>query len=175
MITVICENFNTLDIKVKNMQDLYDDLFLPQINFSELKCSCGNTHCLTKHAYYKRTLKTALGSWRIKILRVKCSVCKRTHAVLVDLIVPYSQVLLKQHIEIITTPLHLLENLMIQYNIDESQVHYIKNQYHKHWLHRIHEYKIIMNDTIVATCFQFFKKQFMQIKNTVNIPVFIGD
>lgn len=174
MITFINKNFNTLNVKNENIQDLYNHFIDHEVDFQNLQCSCHNHGCLTKHAYYMRTIKTRFGSFRLRIVRAKCSVCNHTHALLISCIVPYSQVLLKQHMKIITTPTSLLENLMIQYNIDEFQIRYIKRQYHRCWIMSLKDFKVRIDDSLAQYCFLYFKKQFMQIRNTTNIPIFMN-
>lgn len=175
MITVICEKFNTLDQKNEIIQRNYDDFINHKVDFCNLKCSCGHDHCLTKHAYYFRTLKTLFGSFRIRILRVKCSICCRTHAIMISCIIPYSQILLKQHMEIITHSLSSLEDLMIRYMIDEAHIRYIKRQYHKHWKQNLSDLKIAIDSRLSLHCFHYLKKQFMQIRNMPNIHFFMND
>lgn len=57
-----------------------------------LFCSCGHAGCLVRHGYYRRRLKTRQGTIVLCILRVKCKECRRTHAILPELVVPYSQI-----------------------------------------------------------------------------------
>ncbi|WP_423236818.1 DUF6431 domain-containing protein [Clostridium butyricum] len=66
---------------------------------------------LIKHAYYNRHIKTPNGIIMLKILRVKCKCCNRTHAIFPECIVPYSQVLLNDHISIIIITVLLLSRL----------------------------------------------------------------
>lgn len=174
MITVISKNFNTIDEKSENIQSSYDNFINHEVDFHKLKCSCGNDNCLTKHAYYSRTIKTIFGSFRIRILRVKCSICNRTHAVMISCIIPYSQILLKQHMKIITHSLSSLETLMIHYAIDESHICYIKKQFLKYWKQCLSDLNIAIDDSISQHCFHRFGKQFMQIRNIPNIHVFMN-
>lgn len=57
-----------------------------------LRCSCGHAGCLVRHGYYSRRLKTRQGTIVLRILRVRCKECGRTHAILPEIVVPYSQI-----------------------------------------------------------------------------------
>lgn len=57
--------------------------------------------CLTRHAFYIRFVKNDNGKEELSVLRVICSVCEKSHAILLDSIVPYSQTLMKDQIQII--------------------------------------------------------------------------
>ena len=57
----------------------------------QLTCSCGHSGCLIVHGYYERTVRTPFGSMRIRVLRVMCKECGHTHALLPEILVPYSQ------------------------------------------------------------------------------------
>lgn len=173
MITFISKNFNTFDQKNNRIQSLYDNFIHRDVDFSIVTCSCGHDHCLTRHAYYTRTVKTMFGSFRIRILRVKCSLCNVTHAVMISCIIPYSQILLKQQMEIVTHSLSSLDNLMIQYTIDEAHIRYIKKQYHTYWKSRLCHLTRIFHDQLSWYCFHHFKKQFMQIRFLSNVPIFM--
>ncbi len=77
-------NFNTYEEKILN-------------NYSKFKYTspcCGAKHSLTRHAYYCRhIIYIENGSLKInelKILRVKCSSCNTTHAILPNDVIPYS-------------------------------------------------------------------------------------
>lgn len=55
---------------------------------------CGSQGNCRRHAYYLRNLiwfdGTSQVCFRLKILRVKCSGCNHTHAILPDVIIPYA-------------------------------------------------------------------------------------
>lgn len=68
---------------------------LGSLQFHQLKCTCGHSACLSVHGYYHRTVRTSKGSFRLRICRVICSECGRTHAILPESIVPYDQISLE--------------------------------------------------------------------------------
>ena len=87
-------------------QNKYDS-FLRSIPFHQLPCShCAHRGCLHRHAYYTRRLYIAeIDSFVIiRVLRVRCTRCGTTHALLPHFVIPY------QHIPLIDT-LHILHHL----------------------------------------------------------------
>ncbi|MCK9218254.1 MAG: DUF6431 domain-containing protein [Firmicutes bacterium] len=168
MITITSDKINTFS------QISYNE-FLGTINFHQLSCSCGLTGSLIRHGTYRRSIKTPDGILRICILRLKCKHCGRTHAIFPKLIVPYSQMLLTDHISIIKayiakTPFEII--MVTNEYIDESNIRYIIGQYLRHWKERIAAFVFsIKNDirTLSEKCLCTFKKQLMQIKCTPNI------
>ena len=168
MITIIADKINTLN------QISYEN-FLNNIKYHQLSCSCGMSACLTKHGYYLRSVKTSDGIIILSILRVKCKHCGKTHAIFPHLIVPYSQILLREHISIITayTNKTSFESIMIDIiSIDESNIRYIIHRYLSHWKKVIAAFEFSIADDILSLsklCLNRFKRQFMQIKCTTNI------
>jgi len=165
MITCIIKNIKTLD------QNTYNN-FIDQLPIHQLTCSsCHHSGCLTKHAYYNRAIKTPMGKVILRILRVKCSHCNTTHAILLISMVPYSQVLYKDHIRIITQYIqgNDFEDIMMDtIDIDESSIQYIIKQYLRHWKERVLSYSITLNEMMYRDCFKYFNRAFMQIKCTPN-------
>ena len=73
----------------------YDDRILKDYSIITYTCpKCGAKHALTRHGCYERNilLIDELGiieDRRMVVLRVKCSSCKTTHAILPNDIIPY--------------------------------------------------------------------------------------
>ena len=160
------------DIKIKCLIQKNYNEFIKSIDFHKLTCSCGMSGQLIKHAYYDRHIKTPDAVITITILRVKCKSCGKTHALFPECIVPYSQILLDDHISIINAYNNgsSFEPIMIANEfIDESNISYIIKQYLRYWRERIISFKISLDLSISKQCLKFFKQQFMQIKCTPNI------
>lgn len=163
-------------IKINALTQYFYENFIKSINFASLTCSCNHSSCLIKHGYYKRTIKVA-GETKetLTILRVKCANCGRTHAIFPILIVPYSQVLLTDHLEIINNYINSKkqDSIMTQkILIDENTVRYIISNFIKYWKQRIISFNIALNqplDKLCKTCIEILRLQFMQIKCTQNI------
>ena len=167
MITLNVQESNTLN------QTFYNDL-ISNIQFNQLTCTCGHSGCLHIHAYYERHLKTPSGRIKLRICRVKCECCGKTHAVLPSFIVPYSQIsLLDQTAVIRASETGSSMESVMQGNacIDESNCRQIIRQYRKYWKQKLLSQKISLSpvSSLVSACFHFFSLQFMQIKSTSNI------
>lgn len=162
-------------IKINTLTQISYDIFLQSIQIHQLPCTCGLSGFLTKHGYYTRSVKNPDGIIKLSVLRVKCSHCGKTHAIFPMMIVPYSQVLLKEHLSIINAYLsHTSFDPIMLANefIDESNICYIIRQYLRHWKERIAAFNFTLSDTpelLSGKCINLFKRQFMQIKCTLNI------
>ena len=143
-----------------------------------LHCSCGHAGCLVRHGYYRRRLKTRQGTIVLCILRVKCKECGRTHAILPELVVPYSQVPadLQQYMLLYPLGSPELEALMQENNdITESNVLAVRSRYRKQWKERLLTMgRKLRNDIaeLIRRSFSFFHRQFMQIRCGINLTVF---
>ena len=161
-----------LNIKIKSLTQKSYNKFIKNIDFHKFTCSCGMSGQLVKHGYYKRNVKNSDGKVSITILRVRCKCCNKTHAIFPKCIVPYSQILLQDHISIINAynTKSSFEPIMIaNESIDESNIFYIIKQYLKYWKERIISFNISVDLSISKQCLEYFKRQFMQIKYIPNI------
>lgn len=167
MITYFINNFNN------NYQSIYDKLNT-NTNLSATQCPCGLKGNLIRYGFYSRHIKTPSGLVKLRIQRVKCKVCGHTHALLLSCLIPYSQILLKDAVYIIrSSSIDDLKNIMMNnLSIDESNISYVKRQFHKHWQHRLLAEQIRFDESLVFQCFFHYKMQFMQIKRTVNILLY---
>lgn len=167
----------TLNTNINNTltQKIYNQL-IAGLQFHQMTCTCGHSGSLSVHGYYMRSLKVPEGKLRLRICRVICSCCGRTHALLPSVIVPYSQIPLQEQVEIISAyeTSHSLESVMSRNpSIDESNCAYIIRQYYRHWKQRLLSERIDICDiSLVSQCFTAFFRQFMQIKSTPNIIFF---
>lgn len=152
----------------KSFSQKYYNNCINNINFLSLSCSCGIKGSFIKHGYYTRSIKTPLGLVKLKILRVKCSSCGKTHAVLLSSIVPYSQISLLDQVNIIINPKDVMENNIF---IDESNIAYTKSKYYKFFKEPLASFYIKLQPTIkfIDLCFKHLKRQFMQIRNTYKL------
>ncbi|OUN37286.1 hypothetical protein B5G32_04770 [Massilimicrobiota sp. An80] len=101
----------------------------------------------------------------LKIQRFKCKHCNHTHAFLLSIIIPYSQILFHDTLSIIrSSTMQDLDQLMIENpNIDESNISYIKKQYSMHWKQRLLSENIQLDSSLVFQCFFHFKRQFLSL------------
>ena len=88
MITLIHDQIEELT------QEKYDQLISKLFNGQKLiKSPCCEGGVLEKHGYYERGYKALNGreEIRLKILRVRCSACGKTHAILLMEMIPYAR------------------------------------------------------------------------------------
>lgn len=140
--------------------------------FHKLSCTCGRRGDLIKHGRYSRCVKASSESEPIKILRVLCKSCGKTHALLPEWLVPYSSILLKDHLDILNAYLagkSIKPIMEANPLIDESAIGYIIKQFRRHWQQRLAAFRIPLDKNIVHACFQTFARQLMQIKCTPNL------
>lgn len=167
MITIFVEENNPLT------PNFYNNL-IANLQLHRLTCTCGHSACLSVHGYYTRSLKTHEGKLPFRICRLICSCCHHTHALLPSSMVPYSQISMAQHVEIISS--HERKqgwNTLMNHipSIDESNCRYIIRSFLRHWKQRLLSEKIPLSDrsALISNCFSAFAKQFMQIHCTPNI------
>ena len=165
MITVLFEDCNTFS------QDIYDQA-VASLQLHRLECTCGKKGCLVFYGHYKRRLKFMSESILLTVQRVFCTECHKTHALLLSLIVPYSQIPIKDQQEILecaengTVPDAVLNRNLL---IDENNVKYIVHQYKCHWKQRLLSIGRTLKDPLAVPCLLAFRRQFMQIHRTGNI------
>ena len=169
MITVLVPEFNMVS------QDFYDKV-INTLPVKDLTCSCGCTGGLIRYGHYHRSVKTSLcdsDRTSLNVQRLLCTECLHTHAVLLYLIVPYSQITLKDMVDII----QCAENAAsFQYilertpSIDDDNARYIIRQYFHHWQMRLSiTVWAVSIHHLVRCCFQSFSQQFMQNHAMQNI------
>ncbi len=171
MITLIIEGCNDLN------QEIYDKI-LESLQLYQIRCSCGQTGGLVRHAFYNRKLKRRRGTEELHILRVKCQSCGRTHAILTEHIVPYEQVSVDIQQEMILLSVwsaEIQELMEANQDITESNVAAVKRRYKKHWKERVAAMEREITDGIselIRAAFSTFHRQFMQIRSGINLENF---
>lgn len=154
-------------------QRMYDDV-IAGLDLHELICTCGNCQCLIHHGSYERKIKASDREFRLRVNRVKCIACGRTHALLPSSIIPYSQIVLKEQLNII----NFFENkpgygqfFQSDFFLDENAVRAVILRYRRNWKQGILAYQIAMylSELLIKQCFNIFQRQFMQIRKIPNI------
>ena len=166
MITILVKDCNHIS------QTIYDSV-LKDLQLHQLKCSCGHSACLTIHGYYRRHIRDEYSSSILRILRVKCSECGVTHAILPSSIVPYScfslsvQVNIANQFDANTDTVSVCES---NPDIDENNVKSIIRNYRQRWREKLMSESVSLTSAVILVrkCFAFFSMQFMQIRGTVN-------
>ena len=166
MITIETENYNYIS------QDFYDNT-INSIDLNQIPCTCGLSGSLIFYGSYKRKVQLQDKVIVLTIVRVRCSACGHTHALLLSSMVPYSQIPAAVQVDTIAA----LENgvsiehvLNGQCCVDESNLRSIIRSYRLHWKERLRSERISLTPfpLLIRQCFSCFSRTFMQIKNTRN-------
>lgn len=170
MITLLTDKCNPVS------QKSYDDL-MESVDPAQLPCSCGRSGSLIRYGSYRRRVKTGGSIYHLKVRRVLCCSCGRSHAVLPSSLVPYSQIPLEDQVAVVrafedgTGPSAVLEN---NPEMDERTPFKLIRIYLTFWRERLMAERIPLRPlaALAHKCLSLFGKQFMQIKNTPNIFFF---
>ena len=154
----------TLKVEKENSvisQETYDSI-IRSIDIHSLECTCGR-HDMVVHGYYSRCVKTKTGVIKLDILRVKCKECRKTHAVLLSLIVPYQSVALNIQVQILKD--EEIETLLVNNEaMDEQLVYRIRKRFKTKYKKWMSLNRISFLDDLVRLAFRDFKSNFMQIR-----------
>ena len=165
MVTVLTKNFNTLS------QEKYDEV-VERLQLHQITCTCGHCGSMRKYGHYERTVWFCGYEVLLRIQRVQCTNCGKTHAVLLDILVPYSRIPLedcRQSIIAGTTGKSCAPVQETNPYIEDGMVLHIRIQFRKHWQQKLLSENISLRGDLITDCFRFFGRQFMQIRNTPNI------
>lgn len=167
MITIFLKNCNSIS------QSEYDSI-INRIQLHQLSCSCGHSGCMTIHGYYRRSVKLPDGMIRLRICRVKCSVCNKTHALLLSSLVPYSQIRLCDQHQICVDFENgdcVLSVCESNIGIDENNVKYILRNYRRRWQEMLRSIRIMLDPVslLIPACFANYALQFLQIHRGCNL------
>lgn len=107
--------------KIKLNQLNYDTI-VNHIDLQSITCDqCGHSHWHF-HGRYRRTFSFFNHSITIKIIRIFCSHCHKTHAIFLENMIPFSSFLYTDIIRIITSSYSAF--------VDPSLFYYLKTKYH---------------------------------------------
>lgn len=151
-------------------QSLYDKL-TDAIQLAMIRCPHCNQVGFTVHGYYRRRLKRDYSANHetdnfLTVMRVVCSECGRTHAVLPDFIVPYSQLSLPDTITIIDTKSPDEESKLLddRFWIHLEDIRNTKRKFKQYWKQRLLSHDLSINSTdLTESCISLFHLQFMQV------------
>ena len=164
MITVLMEDCNGFS------QDLYKKL-TDNLQLHLVECTCGRKGGLIFFGHYRRRVKYLSNMLHICIQRVCCKECRKTNALIPSLLVPYSQIPLRDQQEILhamdsaSSPEPVMERNNL---IDENHIKYIFSQFKKHWKQRLLSLSLSLLEELTSPCLEVFSRQFMQIHRTRN-------
>lgn len=167
MITVSVSESNPVS------QKSYDDV-MGQVEPACLSCSCGCSGSLIRYGSYRRHVKTDGAKSLLKVRRVLCCICGRSHALLPSALVPYSQIPLADQVAV-AEAYEEGESMsaILQNNpeLDERTPFKLIRIYLAFFRERLRAEHVRFRPLAELTrkCLSLFGKQFMQIKNTPNI------
>ena len=166
MITIKTENYNLIS------QDFYNKT-IDSLDLNLIPCTCGHSGCLIRYGSYKRNVQLKDEMITLTIVRVYCTTCGHTHALLLSSLVPYSQIPLNVQVTVIHAyeSGHSLSRILTDHCfIDENNFKAIIRSYRLHWKERLCSAGLSVLEwySLVTGCFSNFSRQFMQIKTTVN-------
>lgn len=147
-------------------------IYLNTVNFCHLECPNCHSHDLIRWGYYERNAiffssdEITIESTTLKIQRVRCKSCRKTHALLPFGIIPYKQftdeVISKILLELTDNS---LDNVLNKYQIDQSIIkkwYYQYNKYHKSKVNTLIKYHNSKESLII------FLNQFINKLNYIN-------
>lgn len=164
MITIIFERCN-------HFSQIHYDCVIDNLQLHMVECTCGKKGCLIRYGHYKRCVKINSLLVPLSLQRVLCKECRCSHALIPSILVPYSQIPLRDQQQILyyaekgQNPEPLLQNNVL---IDENNVKYIIRQFRRHWKQRLLSAALGIMDDLTAACLCVYSRQFMQIRGTRN-------
>lgn len=159
----------------KSISQRYYDEQIEHLPVERIQCACGHRGCLIRHGHYSRTVKSISGTIKLRVLRLKCRCCGRTHAVLPACVVPYSQVSLPSQITMIRFRIGSPEmSALLDGNpdLDEGCIAYVRRQFRTHWAQRLMAESLSADEELpklIRACFRAYNRQFMQIRRGTNL------
>lgn len=165
MITTLIDDCNGFS------QESYDSA-INNLQLHMVECPCGKKGFLIRYGHYHRRLKHLCELLDIRIQRVLCTACGKSHALMPSLIVPYSQITQVDQQDILAcvekgiSPEGVMQRNFL---IDENNVKYIIRQFRRHWKQRILSLGLSLADALTIPCLRAFGRQFMQVHHTRNI------
>ena len=172
MITYIDKNDNTIS------QNSYEK-FILNLQIHQIKCpGCGHFGCMRIHGYYTRKVKTKGGSFILRVMRLVCTGCGQTHALLPSSLVPYSQPSLECQVLVIeiSEAGGDLSSVCSEFpDVDENNIKSMIKKYRKCWKQKLSSEAVRFRPLEILTrkCFAYFSRKFLQIHRTVNSLFFI--
>ncbi len=157
-------------ISKHSLQTIYD-LIVDDLQLVQIRCNECNQCGFVVHGYYDRRLKRCLkngeSSARITILRIRCTHCGKTHAVLLSSMIPYSQLSVEDSISIIELEHNCQINSFLDehYWIETDDVFNTRKKFRHYWKERLLSSRLFLHmENLTESCIEQFRLQFMQIR-----------
>lgn len=168
MLTCISNDFN-----IQSQKDY--ESFLDSVLLCTLSCSCGHSGCLKRHGYYKRSIMTEHDLVVICVLRVVCTECGKTHALMPSCIVPYQHILLSDQVDLLDEINDTGKSEKFKERflfVEDTEPRRIYRRYLRFWLQRLISSRIHLKSllsTLIETAFSEYQMQFLQIHRCTNL------
>lgn len=167
--------FTIKDFK-SDFQKSYDNA-IHSIQIHQVSCPHCNHYNLIQHGIYERGILTDEEKIQLKVSRVKCQFCSKTHALLPVQLVPYQQIPLETQLDVIKDSLSeekLAPSLEKHPFVDEFSAKMILLRFYTFWMERLKSLSIQISpiDTLIKSCVSHYHLQFMQIRK-VPISLFV--
>lgn len=114
-------NFNAFINNSHNIECIINDIYfnaVESMNFCSIICD----RCLNSswhlHAYYTKQVNIYSRMIRVRITRIICTVCGKTHAILIEPMIPYISALFDDLVSIIMYSIILLDYSLCSYYRD---------------------------------------------------------
>lgn len=156
MITLISTKDNELNDFCVNINEYY--AHMEKMISYKLQCGCGIKGSCIKYGRYKRNLIINDKVVIIKLQRVYCKHCKKTHTIIPKFIIPYEQQSFTYILELIN------EYKCKVFSKADYELSRIMSNYNK-WTNRLNSIGINISDglnKVITFCASNFKMCFMQ-------------
>ena len=141
-------------------QESYDEM-TDSLHLELMKCPFCHHVGFYVNSYYERSVDNGEDSFRLLVKQIICPVCKKTHAILPDSIIPYS----KYTIDVVHAIVTGDRPVQIFQNIPRDTIRWIIAMFTRRWKQRLLSQNIPLEDSplsISQQCIKVFKLQFMQ-------------
>lgn len=97
-------NFNSFFKNSQNIKKIINDIYFESVesmNFSSIICDRCSNNSWYRHAYYEKQINIYGKMIKVRITRIICTNCGKTHAILIEPMIPYISALFDVLIKII--------------------------------------------------------------------------
>ncbi|MGN0384400.1 MAG: DUF6431 domain-containing protein [Lachnospiraceae bacterium] len=130
---------------------------------------CGCSCIFSYHARYSRTFHIGGIDITIMVIRLRCSHCHSTHAVLPSFAMPCSRINIEDAVDILVSEDEA--DTMVRLQISMHQLRSIKERYADYWKQFVPDLSVPISE-ITQHCIGLLSKQFLQVRNLAVSSVF---
>lgn len=111
-------NFNSIPINSNNLEYIFNDFYskiVSSMDFNDLICDKCCSSSWHYHAYYERSVIFHSHKISVRITRIICTVCGKTHAILIEPMIPYLSALFDDLMNVMLMNASLFESSFCAY------------------------------------------------------------